>query len=369
MSMFATPGSFQQPLPPPDPMMDSPFAIPSDFVQEDEHCTPLHHYPLPPEGRLFKPTYEFGKYALPDPETGTQGKRFTRVTSKAHVLEDTYGLEIWKQKNVVMGLKIKPELLDDIDLFDHDTLHSQLKTIANKAQDAAGANDASEMGTAIHAWTEAVERDGLPVDEVPQEFRAHVQAYLNALSNAGITTVPGMVERIVWHKDTGMVGTLDRIYELADGTRVIGDVKTSKSLDRALLGFAVQLAVYADADRMLSLDGSTWEPMAPVGNIFGVIAHIPSNQPGVCNLVTIDLQAGRDALELAQAVEWARTTAGTRIPNIWPLPQPSLETRISNAQSVDEISQLWANNQAVWTQALTDLGMARIQALTSNNAQ
>ena len=126
-------------------------------------------------------------------------------------------------------------------------MRRQVRSIADQASVAAGASQASELGTAIHAWTEAVERDGMAVDDVPDQLRPYVAAYMAKLKEYGITTVPDMVERIVYNPQTGWVGTFDRIYQLSADTRVIGDVKTSKTLRYGYLGFSQQLASYAHA--------------------------------------------------------------------------------------------------------------------------
>lgn len=335
------------------------------------NSTPVHKFPLPPEGRQFRPTYVRGKYSLPSPTPGT-GKlkdTFTRVTTGAHALDETSGLDKWKMRNVVLGIHQQPELLDAIDLFaEPREVTRTLNDIAGQASAAAGASEAAERGTAIHAWTEAVERDGMCVSDVPAEFKPFVVSYLEELEHAGIESVPGLVERIVWHKATGWVGTFDRIYRLADGTRVIGDIKTSKDLRYGYLGFAMQLAVYADADAMLKVDGSGWEPMPAVGNVYGVIAHLPSNNPGHCQLVTMDLAAGRYAVELAERVREARAKAGIVIPNVHALPELDLVGLVDAARSSEELAALYDRYADRWTPELTERGMARIAALPSDNS-
>ena len=330
--------------------------------------TPVHKFPLPPEGRGFRPTYVRGRYSLPSPVPGKAKDTFTRVTTGAHALDETSGLDKWKMRNVVLGIHQQPELLDDIDLFaEPREVTRTLNDIAGKASDAAGASEAAERGTAIHAWTEAVERDGMDVSDVPTEFKPFVTSYLDALERAGVESVPELIERIVWHKGTGWAGTFDRVYRLADGTRVIGDIKTSKDLRYGYLGFAMQLAVYADADAMLKVDGSGWEPMPAVGNVYGVIAHLPSNRPGQCELVTVDLEAGRYAIELAERVREVRSEAARVIPRRHELPQLDLGGLVDSARSADELAALYGQYSAAWTPELTERGMRRIEALTLEN--
>ena len=332
------------------------------------NTTPVHKFPLPPEGRQYRPSYVRGKYSLPSPTPGKSTDTFTRVTTGAHALDETTGLDKWKMRNVVLGIHQQPELLDRVDLYAEPyEVTRTLNDVASKASDAAGASEAAERGTAIHAWTEAVERDGMDVADVPTEFKPFVTSYLEALERAGIESVPGLIERIVWHKGTGWVGTFDRVYRLADGTQVIGDVKTSKDLRYGYLGFAMQLAVYADADAMLKVDGTGWESMPPVGNEYGVIAHLPSNRPGHCELVTLDLERGRYAIELAERVREARATASSAIPNVHKLPELDLATLVDSANSPDELATLYERYTARWTTELTERGMRRIAALTSQN--
>lgn len=340
------------------------------------NTTPVHKFPLPPEGRQFRPSYVRGQYSLPSPTRGN-GKvndTFTRVTTGAHALDETTGLDKWKMRNVVLGIHQQPELLESLDLFDDPSeVTKSLNSIANKASDAAGANEAAERGTAIHAWIEACERDGMDIADVPREFQSFVVSYFEALGRAGIEVMPTLVERIVWHKGTGWVGTLDNVYRLADGTQVIGDKKTSKTLTYGYLGFAMQLATYADADLMLKADGSGWEPMPALGNMYGVIAHLPSNQPGKCELVTIDLEAGRQAIDLAARVRTARAEARRTIPNVHELPTPESVTAeinrgIDNAMHAEDLSRLYDCYSAVWTPEMTERGMQRLAAVTSGNS-
>lgn len=332
------------------------------------NSTPVHKFPLPPEGRQFRPSYVRGKYSLPSPTPGKSTDTFTRVTTGAHALDETTGLDKWKMRNVVLGIHQQPELLDRVDLYAEPyEVTRTLNDVASKASDAAGASEAAERGTAIHAWTEAVERDGMDVADVPTEFKPFVTSYLEALERAGIESVPGLIERIVWHKGTGWVGTFDRVYRLADGTQVIGDVKTSKDLRYGYLGFAMQLAVYADADAMLKVDGTGWESMPAMGNEYGVIAHLPSNRPGHCELVTLDLERGRYAIELAERVREARATASSAIPNVHKLPELDLAALVDSANSPDDLAELYERHTARWTTELTERGMRRIAALTSQN--
>lgn len=336
--------------------------------------TRVHRFPLPPEGRVFRPTYSRGQYVLPPVEPSAPRPVATRATTVAHALDDQSGLDKWKTRQVVRGLvemnRDAPETLDSllsIDLAaDYREVGKSLDAVVGQAQDLAGSSYGAELGTAIHAWTEAVERDGVPVDDVPGQFRPYIEAYLQALQDAGISTSPGMVERIVANDEWEAAGTFDRLYTLGDGSLAIGDVKTSKvsSLNYSWLGWACQFAIYAGADRMLTLDGSGYEAMPPVRQDYAVVAHIPSDHPGHASIITVDLEAGRQALQAALDVRFLRTNARKVIPNQWDLPPVTpdptmtLDAQVRACTSAEELAALWDHNQDVWTDELTALGMS-----------
>lgn len=335
--------------------------------------TRVHRFPLPPEGRNYRPTYSRGQYVLPS-DSAAPLKR-TRATTVAHALDDQSGLDRWKTRQVARGLvdlyredaESLEETLSQVDLFGEPRdVNRDLDRITGAAQDRAGSSHGSELGTAIHSWTEAVERDGFDVEQVPGQFQPYVRAYLDGLSRAGLTTAPGMVERIVDNGKYEAAGTFDRLYQLADGTLAIGDVKTSKmsSLNYSWLGWSTQFALYAGADRMLTLDGSGWEDMPEVRQDFAVVAHLPSDQPGRCEIITVDLEAGRQALEVAMDVRFLRQNAGKVIPRQWELPTaaPSLRDLVLQCSTADQLAALWDANMAEWTDDLTALGMSRLNS-------
>lgn len=323
--------------------------------------TPNHHFPLPPEVRQYRPTYVLGAYALPAVPGTTEPLKAPRVTSRVKALDDTTGLMRWKTREVVKGVAGNPALLDRVDLAaERRDLNADLDRVIDDAEVQAGSYRASELGTAIHAWLEAVERGEIDRADIPAQFVPYTDAYLDTLAAAGVRPVPELVERIVYNSATGWAGTFDNVYELATGERVIGDKKTSKttSFRHSALSFAQQLATYAGADYMLTADGESWEPMPPVSDAFAVIAHVPSDAPGKCELVTIDLDYGRRAIELAKAVADARQGATAGVLRRWEL--PTLTDAVDLCTTQAELADLWERNAAVWTDELTRRGMSRL---------
>lgn len=356
--------------------MTNPFMVPSAAQASVPNATEHHQFPLPPEPRLYRPSYDnYGRYVLPTPEGGPE-KSYTRVTTGAKALDDTYYVDRWSKRNVARGLKMAPEILEAVELYGPDAheVDKELDRVIERASVKAGGAEASERGTAIHAWAEALELGQVTLDEVPEMFRPFMVAYGDALGKWGISTAVadgrGLVERIVWNPHTEWVGTFDRVYQLADGSWAIGDVKTAKDLSWSYLAISVQLWDYANASHMLSLDGTTWEPMPEVRKDMAVVAHIPSNAtPPRCDMVSINLEAGGLAAEAAVRIREMRAAAKSAIPNVHPIPRPSgaegnpeaarvqLRRLVSMAKSQEDLANMYEAYSEIWTDELTQLGL------------
>lgn len=363
--------------------MSNPFADPAGADIVVPGTTPVHKFPLPPETRDYRPQYNhLRQYLLPDVEGTGADKGYTRVTTGAKTLDDTAGLERWKLRSVMRGLKSNPHLLEDIDLYaDPWEVNKDLERAADKAHEAAGGVKASEFGTAIHAWCEAVELGHVPFSDVPPEFAPFVEVYFRELARWGIS-VPldpsgrAYVERIVYNPDTGWVGTFDNLFVLADGSWVIGDKKTAKDLAYSYLAISIQLGDYAGASHILSLDGTRWEPMPEVRQDIAVVLHIPSNaEPAKAEAVTIELDAGRVAIDAALRVREMRSAAKNVIPNMTPLPRPetmtsaggtvegtqmALRQLIRTCSTAEQLAQVYDQYAEIWTDELTALGQAQL---------
>ena len=299
-------------------------------------------YPLPPEPPRFQPKWnQYRQYMLPSPTTG-RPTAFARATTVSGTLDDTYNLNRWLERTKVAAVLGAVEAESR---FDHShenvalgTLMAQLRDeigsgntakangVIDAISDLQGGRDSAELGSAVHAWLEAVDIGIIRPVEVPEQFRPYLVAYREVLARHGLEAVPEYVERIVLN-DAGeetVVGTIDRIYRVVTtGELVLGDLKTSKSLEHAYLSYATQFDIYGHARLMLAVDGSGWEAMPSLNLESCFCIHVPSDQPDRASCVTFDLAYGLQGLHSALEVRRLRRSARKAVPFVHAIPTPS----------------------------------------------
>lgn len=246
----------------------------------------------------------WGRYLI-IPATGGKARSYTRVTTWAGALDDKEGLIKWSMGRCAVGLAARKDLFAQVAAArpdDRDTLYR----LVEQAKEAGGGSEGANLGSALHAFTERIDLGEDVV--VPDPWKADVEAYRQALVDAGLTVEPGLVERVVVLEQMGCAGTLDRVYRTADGRLVIGDVKTGQSLDFSALSIAVQLACYANADTLYDLLAETHEPMVDVDKTTALVVHVPAGQ-GTAEVLEVDIAWGWQRAELAGAVRESRSAA------------------------------------------------------------
>jgi hypothetical protein len=252
------------------------------------------------------PPIERGRYKLPDPDT-SKTRGWTRVTTLAGTTEDTYHLGRWADRTLAAGLVANRDLLKRLAAVDDlDADKNATAAIIDTARWQAGGTLGRELGTAIHTATEHHDLDGRDaLAELPAAYHADVKAYRTALRDAGLTTRPEWVERVIVNTVVDAAGTLDRIVIDATGRHLILDVKTQGSLDFGARKIAAQLATYAHAAALWRLDGDGYEPMPDVDRTVAIVAHMPVGS-GTCTLHAVDLVAGWQAAQLCATVRRSR---------------------------------------------------------------
>ena len=355
---------------------------------ERERCTPTMKYPLPPEAPTARIVYDgWGRYTLPSPSTG-RPTAYSRSTSIAGTLDDEYHLTRWKsrtqlaavlkfQKRADAGDELARELLAELYERIADGNGNATNKVLDRIDVLCGGRDAAELGTAIHAWLEAVDIGTAVVKDVPEMFRPYVDAYQGVLARHGLVAVPEYVERVVLNERgiQTIAGTLDRIYRVqSTGELILGDVKSSKTLDFGWLNYATQFAVYGYATKMLKMDASGWEPMPEINQEYAICLHVPSDTPEMASAVTFDLWFGGEAMQTALLARKHRADAKTRVPYKHAIPVPTREAlryvearqALQNISHPDDLNRVWEQYRDVWTDELTQFGEQVAKLFTAN---
>ena len=323
---------------------------------------------------------QYGRYRVPHPSSG-RVMPWTRATTFAKTISDTYTLNMWGRRMTTVGLAMRPDLLElargkDV-TADRDTLND----VAERAAEAAGSKGAANVGTAVHGFTEQVDRGEEPF--IPAPWDRDVAAYTATLAAEGITIVPGMIEQLIVCTAYQVAGTFDRVVDdprrpCAECGRTvkIGDVKTGRTLDYGWLEIAVQLAVYGNADAIWDKESRAYHRMPEVCRHTAVVMHLPVGE-AKCTLYDLDIAAGWRIAELCQQVRVARKTKGlaaartsavavsAEVPAGVGVGAPSWESRVDAARTQEELSELWSSGVRLgaWTDALTQRGLRRLQQI------
>jgi hypothetical protein len=198
--------------------------------------------------------------------------------------------------------------------------------IVDQAQEAAKAKSGANLGTALHRFTERIDR-GEEV-QVPGQWIPDVEAYTKTLAAAGVEVIPRWLERVVVVPKLHVAGTLDRLvtvpgYDLP----LVADLKTGQDVVKYGMGdISVQLALYAGAThawlgstddirrdrwgRYLLPDPDknpgAYEEMPTVDRERALVIHLPVGR-AECHLHVVDIAAGRLAASKAVWVrEWRK---------------------------------------------------------------
>lgn len=360
------------------------------------------------------PRDRWGRYLLPHPETGKK-QAWTRSTTFAKSISDTFALSQWSQRMVAKGLTARRDLLAMATTLDVKADKDKLNQICEDAKAAAGNKVAANLGTALHSFSEAVDRGDMAVDDVPEPHRDDIAAYAAAMANAGVTVVPDMIEMQTVLPAFDVGGTFDRILSMAnlkawfldklqalmpdrpvlESDEVIGDVKSGQDLQYGWNEIAIQLLIYALGARNSGVwdkRRKVWLPPRPVRVDFAIVMHVPVDQK-TATLYVLDLTAAMEALDLCRAVrrwrklrvlatplEMAAVQDEVAVHDVavreghvhLPTDNVGVEVtglswleRFQMAGSRGELSALFtaAVDAGVWSDALKDAGVARLAVL------
>ena len=277
--------------------------------------------------KVDPPRDRWGRYLIPDPETG-KPTGYTRATTFAKSVSDTFGLTKWMLRMGGLGLAQRQDLLMAI----ASTAPGDNKTLdrlMEEAKDHAGAMAGATIGTALHTFTEQHDLGLNPV--VPAPYDADVAAYAQAILDAGLTILPEHIEQIVVIPSLQVAGTLDRIVRTADGRLMIADLKTGKDVMYAMGEIAVQLALYAAAPYTFDPTTGELDAMPVVDQETALVFHAPAGT-GTCTVLEVDITAGRSMFETITTVRDWRKRRDLHKPYISTSPSPVIPSDDESAR-------------------------------------
>jgi hypothetical protein len=326
-----------------------------------------------------------GRYIVKDPELGDfrrtqKGKPFgiTRVTTFNKAAQDSKAINDWGKRNVVIGASLRPDILRRAHGLVHETGRDALDRIVADLDTAAGGKVSADEGTYLHEETEFIDAGLKTWRDSPPAYQQDLKRYVEALAEAGLEPVPGLIERTTMVSEFGGVcGTFDRVfYHRPSGSYVIGDLKTGKTMKYAMDETETQLWCYAhgvNQNGVYDWNTKTWTRedisrgglIARVREDVGVIIHMPVQGPeaGTVNVLLADLTAGGAHAELCHAVRsrpkrkpvpWASWT-----PPEPPAPLPWGE-RFAAVRDKEHATELWREAKAAGVHPMTIQDLVRI---------
>lgn len=253
---------------------------------------------------------------------------YSRASSYGGQLDDKTNVNNWAKRQIVRGVAIAlrggkaPAFLDAVPERLFDPWEDQdgekgdkklLDSLAERAQDMAGSNLKSQLGTDIHYATELIDL-GESLDFGLRDFEPKRRQVLMERADAYYKKIQeyrirwDSVETFGVQDDLQVAGTWDRRGSVPwwpQHKQVIGDVKTSSTMDFAGITYAVQLATYA---HMKAYDIATAErtPHEDMNEKWALIVHVERFMGGAVELYPVNIDWGWRHAELARSVILAR---------------------------------------------------------------
>lgn len=287
-----------------------------------------------------------GRYKLPDPLTGKL-KTWSSVSSTGKALMDDYALHAWEIRMILKGLRDNPGLLNALDDKDTKADARVFNAIAQRAKDEAGGNEASRRGTAIHTEAESLDLGETTLSQVSSEYLPTISAYVDCMEYDNLRAVPHLIERTIVCPEMGAAGRFDRVLQEANGTYVIGDIKSGHSLEYGWVEIAVQLALYAHGINQHGIwdkYNQQWSKtgIPTVRTDYAVVMHLPVDT-SECTLYAVDIDQGWSLARLCMDVKAARRSKGLALPYLRPgASEDEWGARFRGAQSRQEVSRLFS---------------------------
>jgi hypothetical protein len=308
---------------------------------------------------------------------------YNRASSYGGQLDDHSKVEEWAARQVVRGIAIAlragraPAFLDAIDERLFDPWEDQqskdkklLNSLVDRAQDMAGSNLKSQLGTDIHYATELVDL-GESLDAGLRDFEPGRRKHLAERADAYWKKIQEY--RIKWDSvetfgvqdELEVAGTWDRrgyVPWWPEHAQVIGDVKTSSTMDFAGITYAVQLATYA---HMCAYDIATGTrtPHDDMNERWALIIHVERHMGGGVELYPVNVAWGWRHARLARQVIQARREGRSKAPGRAVISRlDDREAAIMSAQTREELRAL-APEAKTWPKWLREKAKKKFESM------
>lgn len=233
---------------------------------------------------------------LPD---GSDRVTYRSPSSVAKSLGDSGGLTYWKQAITAIGVMQSKGLQYT---FSHiadcggyaGSAKGDLYKAVQKAFVAGGGEEAAEIGTVVHSYTDLIDQ-GFPVSP-PRELAPWFDCYKRATEN--LTLIGGEVRLV--QDELQVAGTADRFWQLPDGEVRCADTKTGSDA-KYPDGVCLQCAMYSHS---LVYDPATDERSSLHKDLnpdLGLMVHLPVRESGEphCDIYELPLDRGWERSRLA----------------------------------------------------------------------
>lgn len=221
------------------------------------------------------------------------GKRCKGVSTVAKVPDDTFSLDQWRKRMVLVGVAKKPELAKRAAA--HHDERDKLNEIAEEALLVAGAGDAAAAGTATHR---VIERHILGEEMIlDEDSKLVVASFADVMASVGLVPIPDRVEQVVVYPERRLCGRFDHLaIRVSDERPVVVDVKTGANAIRYPHSTAVQLALYANAplyaDMPVGQDGVTEKFSEPPVDLDREVGYVMSMTDEGAAVYSVNLKLG-----------------------------------------------------------------------------
>ena len=245
------------------------------------------------------PRDRFGRPLIVPPD-GSSAKPvpYTRCTTFVGVMDDTWNITQWEKRMVAIGLVERKDLLLSVAAHRDPTEKKTLNKIVDQAKEAARASSAATVGTAVHKFTELVDRGDPIPDYLPDDAKRDLRAYQQGTRSLR----PVAAEQFTVNDHFQVGGTPDRVVEHG-GRYFIADLKTG-NVEFAAMKIAMQMAMYAHSVPYSHTTGERTPWQWPIDQDWGLVIHLPAGEAH-CELKWIDIAAGWEAVQTAYEVrQW-----------------------------------------------------------------